>query len=85
MFGIDSEGVIEEINSKTGEVYRKQWAYFVQDGVKFPFQIGLGKNAPHPKGTYQLSMRGFGTNRYHRLELNFVAFEPMIAEVKKTA
>ena len=69
--------------SVTGDVYRKQWAFYVQDGIKFPFQIGLGDNAPYKKGSYQLAMRGFGTNRYHKLELSFVAFEPLSAVALK--
>jgi len=85
MFGIDNEAVIEETNRRTGEVYRKQWGYFEQDGQKIPFQFGLGDNPAFKKGAYQLSPRGFGTNRYHKLELNFVVLEPMVAEVRKTA
>lgn len=78
MFGIENENVIEEVNNKTGEIYRKQWAFFEQDGQKIPFQFGLGKSAPLKKGEYQLAPRCFATDRYHKLQLNFVALEAVV-------
>ena len=77
MFGIENENVIEETNNQTGDIYRKQWAFFVQDGMRIPFTFNLGKNPPLKKGNYQLSGKSFGTDRYNKLLLNFVELEPI--------
>jgi len=78
--GIKNELVVEEVNSQSGDIYRKQWGFYLQDGMEIPFLFGLGTRAPIKKGTYKLGARGFGTDNYHKLILRFPDFEELEAE-----
>ena len=75
--------VVEEKNKQSGDIFRKQWACYEQDGQEIPFLMGIGKNDPYPKGYYQLSNRCFGTDTYHKLVLKFAVLEPVDATAAK--
>ena len=75
---IKSEQVVEDTNSKTGDVYRQQWGYLDVDGIQKPFKIGLGRTAkPHPIGEYELAAKSFQIDLYDKLKLGYVTLLPV--------
>lgn len=76
---VKSAAVTEEVNRKTGDIYRQQWAFADIDGVEHPFKVSLNKAQPFAPGDYFLSSRGFATNEYDKLVMKFVELDPVPA------
>jgi Helix-destabilising protein. len=78
---VKSATVVEETNSKTGEIIRKQMAGLdLGNGYELPFSVGLAKRPPYPVGEYDIDPASFGLNEYGALVLKrFVDLVPLKA------
>lgn len=80
---IKNEVVKEEVFRKTGEISRKQWAVYLDQGMEFPFLVGLGDDQPYKPGKYLISPDSFAVNEYHKLTLkNYVKLTPVPSPAK---